>query len=168
MRGRDAAGRHLQSALEALQAPAAEIQTFQLEWQQARDHTLADVAFPKLPPEMERPKRWKARVWEALTSDAEELQREASVVLTSENVDRWNEWRKHLKRYRYTLELLEDAPQPLLDVLEALGRMQDAQELLTREVWLPAYIAALIEWRGRRSTARRNRCGRNGPPWPSI
>lgn len=147
VRDRDAAGRHLVAALTRLGVSGEEVAAFQAAWAVGRQRRLAAVELPEPPPAVERPKRWRARVQEVLASDARALEQEALVVLESSDLELWHEWRKHLKRHRYTLELIGAAPKALLQVLEHLGRMQDAQviqHLLVEEKWLPQFREALL------------------------
>ncbi|WP_157463618.1 CHAD domain-containing protein, partial [Deinococcus pimensis] len=72
---------------------------------------------------------------------------EAREVFASTDEDTWHEWRKNLKRWRYTLELAGEAPRELLDVLQELGRAQDATVIraaLADEALLPAHRDALL------------------------
>ncbi|PTA66640.1 CHAD domain-containing protein [Deinococcus arcticus] len=80
----------------------------------------------------------------------------------------WHEWRKHLKRYRFTAELTGDAPQAVLDVLEELGRLQDAQvaqDLLRAENWVPGHRDALLRREaGAQQQAQARACASCGRP----
>lgn len=148
VRDRDATGQHLIHALHDLKVPLAVLEQFEKQWSTDRESRFAQIKLPEMPPAVKRPKHWKARVQESLESDAKDLTREAVLVLQSGLVEPWHEWRKHLKRYRYTLELTDDAPEELLLVLHQLGRMQDAQVIqnfLTQEEWLPQYRNILIK-----------------------
>ncbi|MBB6099281.1 CHAD domain-containing protein [Deinobacterium chartae] len=123
----DAVGEHLRHGLEELGATEAELARFDEAWASERLHRWAYVILPAPPPPFEHPGDWRERVRETLKDDWQDLKREAKRVLESSEYAAWHEWRKHLKRYRYTLELVDDPPEELLDLLQALGRMQDAQ-----------------------------------------
>lgn len=168
VRDRDATGQHLMQALNDLDVPPAVREQFEQQWAAARQSRFAQVKLPEMPPPIKRSKHWKARVQEAIESDADELAREAGQVLESGPVEPWHEWRKHLKRYRYTLELTGDAPESLLQVLDQLGRMQDAQvaqELLAHEEWLPQYRDVLMK---REAEAQRAAQARVRELWPAL
>ncbi|UBV43139.1 CHAD domain-containing protein [Deinococcus taeanensis] len=168
VRDRDASGQHLMAALRDLGVPEQALSTFGQEWAQARERIFAEVQLPPSPPPVKRPKHWKARVQEALCSDAQELTREGTEVLAGGSIEQWHEWRKHLKRYRYTAELCGDAPESLLQVLEQLGRMQDAQvvqDLLKREDWIPQYREALLR---REEEAQRHAQAQVRTLWPAL
>ncbi|WP_133161844.1 CHAD domain-containing protein [Deinococcus koreensis] len=147
VRDRDAAGEHLVAALTRLGVPRKEVTAFQTAWAAGRERQFSAITLPAQPGSVKRPKRWRARARRVLARDARALQQEALRVLATGDPEPWHDWRKHLKRYRYTLGLIGAAPKALLEVLEHLGRMQDAQvvaELLTRETWLPQYREALL------------------------
>ncbi|MFC4640385.1 CHAD domain-containing protein [Deinococcus hohokamensis] len=168
VRDRDASGQLLVMALKDLNVPQAVVAQFQAEWAEARQRAFAEVELPELPPPVKRPKQWKARVEEALCSDAHELTREASGVFATTTVEPWHEWRKHLKRYRYTTELTGEAPEALIQILEELGRMQDAQvvqELLNKEAWVPQYREALLR---READAQQKAQARVRELWPAL
>ena len=69
--------------------------------------------------------------------------------MSSEDPVVWHRFRKSLKRYRYTLEMLdEEVSAVVINVLDSLGQVQDAQILLTLlevEAWLPSYRERMIE-----------------------
>ncbi|MBZ9716056.1 CHAD domain-containing protein [Deinococcus multiflagellatus] len=168
VRDRDAVGQHLLQALRELEVPPQALSDFEQAWAERRARTQAEVALPDLPPAVKRPKSWKARVKETLCSDAHELLREAEQVFQSPSTDPWHEWRKHLKRYRYTAELMGDAPEALLAVLEQLGRLQDAQvaqTILTEEDWVPQYREALLR---REAEAQHHAQARVRDLWPAL
>lgn len=168
VRDLDASGQLLLSALKDLGVAETVIDQFQAEWTEARQRAFAEVALPDLPPAVKRPKQWKARVKESLCSDAHELTKEATLVLGTTAVESWHDWRKHLKRYRYTAELTGEAPEALLQILEQLGRLQDAQAvqgLLTKEAWLPQYREVLL---GRETDAQHQAQARVRELWPAL
>ena len=168
VRDRDASGELLRTVLKDLNVPQEALDQFQTDWEAARQRTFAEVELPELPSAVNRPKHWKARVEEALCSDAHELIREANQVFQTTAVEPWHEWRKHLKRYRYTAELVGEAPDALLQVLEQLGRMQDAQvvqDLLNQEGWVPQYHEAIL---GREAAAQREAQDRVRELWPAL
>lgn len=168
VRDHDVAGQHLVGALNQLGAPPEEVAGFQAAWAAGRQRLLAAVHLPGPPPRVRRPQRWKARVQKVLGKDARALLREAAAVLESGEPGRWHQWRKHLKRYRYTLELTSAAPAPLLQVLEHLGRLQDAQvarELLSGDNGLPEHRSALL---AAEAAAARQARARVREVWPAL
>lgn len=168
VRDHDVAGQHLIGALNQLGAPPEEVAAFQAAWSARRRRLFAAVKLPEPPPRVKRPRRLKARVREVLEKDARALLREAAAVLGSGEPGRWHEWRKHLKRYRYTLELTSAAPASLLQVLEHLGRLQDAQvarELLSQDDWLPHHRDALMD---AEAAAARQARAQVREAWPAL
>ena len=168
VRDLDAAGEHLAAALTDLKVPKREVTRFQKDWAAARQGAVQAMRLPAMPPTFERPGGWKRRVREALDSDRHELLQEGRAVLNSQDTALWHEWRKHLKRYRYTLETLDDSPRPLLDVLDGLGRMQDAEvarALLQAEPWLPAHRDALLK---REEGAQQAAMAKVRAAWPAL
>lgn len=147
LRDHDVAGEHLAAALSEEGRPKREINAFKRDWQERRTDLLAGVQWPEMPPTVERPDKFKRRARRALAHEAQSLLEDTPEVLTAEDPDTWHEWRKALKHYRYTLELLEDSPEVLTDTLDALGRMQDAEVvrgLLEEHGLLPDQREALL------------------------
>ncbi|MDB5044871.1 MAG: metal-binding protein [Deinococcus sp.] len=168
IRDRDAAGEHLRAALQELKAPRAEIETFERDWQSKRAEALAALILPKMAKDVPRPKHLKRKVRAALAEQGAAILDAAPRVLGASTTEVWHEWRKSLKHYRYTLELLEPAPTALTDVLDGLGRLQDAEvvlDILTGEAWLPHSKAALIEGEQRARTAAQEQVRQ---AWPAL
>ncbi|ANE43016.1 CHAD domain-containing protein [Deinococcus puniceus] len=168
IRDRDAAGEHVRAALEELNASAAEIAAFEQGWQDKRAEALAALQLPKLIKDVPRPKHFKRKVRAALAEQSADILEAAPKVLRARKTETWHEWRKTLKHYRYTLELLEPAPSALTDVLDGLGRLQDAEvvlDILTGETWLPHSQNALItrEKKARQESQRQVR-----QAWPAL
>ncbi|UQN06956.1 CHAD domain-containing protein [Deinococcus sp. QL22] len=168
IRDRDAAGEHVRAALEELNASATEIAAFERGWQGKRAEALAALHLPRLIKDVPRPKHFKRKVWAALAEQSAEILDAAPKVLRARKTETWHEWRKTLKHYRYTLELLEPAPTALTDVLDGLGRLQDAEvvlDILTTETWLPHSKDALIE---REQKARQESQQQIRQAWPAL
>lgn len=172
IRDRDAAGEHLRAALDELHAPTAEIAEFEQGWRALRARELKALQLPSLPrrlsKEIPRPKHWKRKVKAALAEQGTQILEVAPKVLRARKLGTWHEWRKALKHYRYTLELLEPAPAALTDVLNALGRLQDAEvvlDILTSETWLPHSRDALI---AREKQARKDAQHQVRQAWPAL
>ncbi|WP_407572606.1 CHAD domain-containing protein [Deinococcus altitudinis] len=148
LRDRDVAGTHLISMLEEFGAPRADTDQFKAAWAIRRALVLAELALPKRPSSYVLQGHWKRRVRATLAEDRTALHTETAGVAATRDPVVWHTFRKHLKRYRYTAELLETAPQVVLDVLDHLGQLQDAQvllDLLGQEAWLPSYRDRLME-----------------------
>ena len=147
VRDHDATGEHLVAGLREIGASEADIHAFERDWAARRARLWDAVSLPEPPPEFARPRKWRDRVREAADDDLSALRREAREVLDTADEEAWHEWRKNLKRYRYTLELGADPPQALLDLLQELGRAQDATVIraaLRDETILPAHRDALL------------------------
>lgn len=168
VRDRDATGAHLTTALSELQVPAAQIEIFGMQWAAARQRAFRELEFADPPPPLHRPDHWKRRVRAVLDHDRKRLLRRGPEVLGGAKPAEWHRLRKRLKRYRYTLELLDDPPQPLLDTLDALGRVQDAEvvsHLLREEDWLPEWRERLLEREAAAQTQARERVRHL---WPAL
>lgn len=172
IRDRDAAGEHLRVALEELQAPATEVAAFEEGWQHLRAEALAALHLSKLTSNLSkdvpRPKHFKRKVRAALADQGAQILEAAPRVLRARKLGTWHEWRKALKQYRYTLELLEPAPTALTDVLDGLGRLQDAEvvlDILASETWLPHSRDALI---AREKEARKEAQRKVRQAWPAL
>lgn len=127
VRDADAAREHLRAGLAESGAGARTLAAYDRASAEARAATWADITLPEPPPEVRRPRRWKARTRERLARDERRVRRLAGAALAGDDPEAWHDWRKALKRYRHTLELLHKPPKALLDLLQALGRLQDAQ-----------------------------------------
>lgn len=127
VRDADAAREHLRAGLAESGAGRRTLAAFDRASAEARAAAWVAIQLPEPPPEVRRPRRWKARTRERLARDERRVQRLAGAALTGDDPETWHDWRKALKRYRHTLELLHKPPKALLDLLQALGRLQDAQ-----------------------------------------
>jgi hypothetical protein len=168
IRDRDAAGEHVRAALHELNASEGEITAFEQDWERKRAEALAAMNLPKLARDVPRPKHFKRKVRAALAQQSEAILEAAPKVLRAKKTETWHEWRKTLKHYRYTLELLEPAPTALTDVLDGLGRLQDAEvvlDILTGEAWLPHSKDVLIE---RERQARQEAQRQVRQAWPAL
>lgn len=168
IRDRDAAGEHVRAALAELHASDTEIQAFEQGWQSKRAEALAALKLPKMAGDVPRPKHFKRKVRAALTEQSADILEVAPKVLRARKPETWHEWRKSLKHYRYTLELLEPAPTALTDVLDGLGRLQDAEvvlDILTGEAWLPHSKDVLIK---RERQARQEAQRQVRQAWPAL
>lgn len=168
VRDRDAAGEHVRAALHELNASEGEIAAFEQDWDRKRAEALAAMNLPKLSKDVPRPKHFKRKVRAALAQQSAEILEAAPKVLRARTTETWHEWRKTLKHYRYTLELLEPAPNALIDVLDGLGRLQDAEvvlDILTGEAWLSHSKTALIQ---REKGARQEAQRQVRRAWPAL
>ena len=168
LRDHDVAGEHLAAALEEQGRPPHEIADFRRDWQRRRAELLAGVQWPEQPPLPERPDKFKRRVRRTLAHEAQDLLDDTPAVLKAESPETWHEWRKALKHYRYTLELVDKSPDVLLNTLDALGRMQDAEVvrgLLTENQLLPDQREALL---ARELEARRTAQEQVRTLWPDL
>lgn len=168
LRDHDVMGEHISNALKRLHTPAGEITGFQSAWAEKRAALLADLKLPELPRIPERPGNFRKKARHSLVKQAGRLQEDAQDVLSSTDPVTWHEWRKDLKQYRYTLEVLTEAPRILKDTLDALGRMQDAEVVLdtvTPPEWPYGHREALIK----QETAARNRARSTvRKHWPEL
>ncbi|BDP40651.1 CHAD domain-containing protein [Deinococcus aetherius] len=147
LRDHDVAGSHLRAALVGLGAPPPLLDRFDAEWSARRAGLLAGTEWPQRPPSYDLKGGWKGRARKLAAGDVDDLIREGEAALASEDTAVWHEWRKNLKRYRYTLDLLGDVPTPLTDVLDALGRLQDTEVTTTLLRDDPALVGLLGEFR---------------------
>lgn len=129
LRDHDITGEHISNAMKKLKVPASEIAAFQAAWATERHKHLQDVEWPKLI-EPQKPKKLKKKARASLPEQARHLHRSGAEILPTHDSARWHDWRKEMKRYRYTLEVLGDAPRVVKDVLDALGRIQDAEVVM--------------------------------------
>lgn len=132
LRDHDVSGEHLRAALLDLGAPASVLSRFDRTWAARRSALLARTVWPERPPAFDLESGWKGRARRLAERDTPDLLRAGSAALASDDLPAWHDWRKRLKRHRYTLDLLGDVPGALTDVLDALGRLQDAEVLLER------------------------------------
>ncbi|AFZ68746.1 CHAD domain-containing protein [Deinococcus peraridilitoris] len=147
VRDHDAVQAHLRDGLQELGADDAYLQRFDESWAARRQVLWSKVNLPDPPVVPSRPKDFKARLRERARKDWKALVSESQEVLESEDAEAWHAWRKHLKAYRHTLDLLGEAPAGLEEVLQALGRLQDAQvtrEVLEAQDAVPEYREALL------------------------
>lgn len=127
LRDHDVAGEHLRAALVGLGAPPPLLGRFDTEWAARRAALLAGTDWPQRPPAYDLKGGWRGRARKLAAGDVDDLIEEGEAALASEDTQAWHDWRKNLKRHRYTLDLLGDVPTPLTDVLDALGRLQDTE-----------------------------------------
>ncbi|WP_102128589.1 CHAD domain-containing protein, partial [Deinococcus planocerae] len=143
LRDHDVAGGHLHAALVGLGAPPPLLDRFDAEWVARRAALLAGTDWPQKPPAYDLKGGWKGRARKLAAGDVDDLIGEGEAALASEDTQPWHDWRKNLKRHRYTLDLLGDVPTPLTDVLDALGRLQDTEvttSLLRQDATLPGLL----------------------------
>lgn len=155
LRDHDVTGEHIAAALKRLKVPQAEIAGFQAAWAQKRQGMLNELKLPELPRVPEQPGNFKKKARSAIVKQAQRLQNDAAEVLSASDSVIWHEWRKDLKQYRYTHEVMAPAPRILKDTLDALGRMQDAEVVLDAVThdWPYGHADALKK----QETAARNR-----------
>nr|WP_246363185.1 CHAD domain-containing protein [Deinococcus budaensis] len=130
LRDHDVAGGHLREALTELGVPADTLAYFDRTWAERRAALLAGTVWPGRPRGFDLASGWKGRARRLARQDGRKLQDSGEVALASHEAELWHAWRKRLKRYRYTLDLLGEVPAVVTDTLEALGRFQDAEVVL--------------------------------------
>ncbi|ABF44519.1 MULTISPECIES: CHAD domain-containing protein [Deinococcus] len=130
LRDHDVAGGHLREALTELGVPDSTLAYFDQTWAERRAALLTQTAWPELPPTFNLHRGWKGRARRLIEKDGQKLRRDGEAVLASDDPEQWHAWRKRLKRYRYTLDLLGAVPPVVTGTLEALGRLQDAEVVL--------------------------------------
>lgn len=168
LRDHDVAGEHLAAALKEQGRPQSEITAFRRDWAAQREQLLAQVRWPEQPPTLERPSKFGRRARRALAHEAQDLLEDTPAVLRARKADIWHEWRKALKHYRYTLELVGKSPESLSEILDALGRMQDAEVvrgLLEQQNLLPDQREALL---AREKKARTDAQHKVRTLWPEL
>lgn len=168
LRDHDVAGEHLAAALKEQGRPQSEITAFRRDWAAQREQLLTQVQWPEQPPTLERPSKFGRRARRALAHEAQDLLEDTPAVLRARKADIWHEWRKSLKHYRYTLELVGKSPQSLSEILDALGRMQDAEVvrgLLEQQNLLPDQREALL---AREKKARTDAQHKVRTLWPEL
>lgn len=169
IRDQDAAGEHLQTALNELDVPQPEIQVFQQAWRAARAEALRQLKLPKLPKHFEEPENSEEELQKLLVKLSARVRRQAQQALESTDPQDWHTWRKTLKKYRYTLELaVEEAPRVLRDVLDALGRLQDADVVLGKLADKRLPIPGRERLMAREHAAREQAMQRVQRLWPRL
>ncbi|PYE55240.1 CHAD domain-containing protein [Deinococcus yavapaiensis] len=147
VRDRDAVVPHLVEGLRALGASEEDVRSFGTAWKAKREEAFRSVTLPEPPPEFKVDVDLAKRARKKLPGDLDKVREDAVHVLVSDDADTWHEWRKDLKRLRHTLELVAEPPRSMLDLLQALGRLQDAEvtkALLSEFDGLPGYKEALL------------------------
>lgn len=168
LRDHDVAGDHLAAALKEQGRPQSEITAFRRDWAAQREALLTQVQWPEQPPTLPRPGKFKRRARRALAHEAQDLLEDTPAVLRARRPDIWHEWRKALKHYRYTLELVDRSPEVLTETLDALGRMQDAEVvrgLLEQQNLLPDQRDTLL---AREKKARTDAQKKVRTLWPQL
>ncbi|EYB66542.1 hypothetical protein DEIPH_ctg103orf0078 [Deinococcus phoenicis] len=130
LRDHDVAGGHLREALTELGAEPQTLAYFDRTWAERRAALLAQTVWPDRPKAYDLHRGWKGRARRLARKDGQRLLRDGEAALASEDPELWHAWRKRLKRYRYTLDLLGEVPPVLTGTLDALGRLQDAEVVL--------------------------------------
>ncbi|MDO4263162.1 MAG: CHAD domain-containing protein [Deinococcus sp.] len=139
IRDHDAAGEHLRAALREMNAKPAALTRFEDAWAARRAALLAAHPLPaQMPGSYGLPADWQKRAAKALNTDRKALLKQGKALMKAADTDdseAWHDWRKLMKRYRYTVELCTGhlggkAPREVRDMLEHLGRLQDAEVLL--------------------------------------
>ncbi|WP_261664620.1 CHAD domain-containing protein [Deinococcus sp. Marseille-Q6407] len=134
LRDHDAAGEHLRAALHELDASPTALTRFERAWSRRRAELLRQRPLPARPPRgYNLPADWQKKARKALKKDRRALLKQGKVLMKgagSDDAEAWHTWRKQMKRYRYTLELSGKAPREVRDMLDLLGRVQDAEVLL--------------------------------------
>ncbi len=127
LRDHDAAGALLLQALRDLRVPEVEVRAFRRGWQAGRQWLVAGLHLPPVPPAAHAPEHWKRRLRRAAGRLAPELQERAALAFSTADPGAWHRLRKGLKQYRYLTEPLGPVPRTLLQLLDNLGRVQDAE-----------------------------------------
>lgn len=130
LRDHDVAGGHLRAALTELGVPADTLAYFDRTWAERRAALLTQTVWLDRPRGFDLASGWKGRARRLARKDGEDLRQSGEAALASHDAELWHAWRKRLKRYRYTLDLLGEVPPVVTDTLEALGRFQDAEVVL--------------------------------------
>ncbi len=147
----DAVGVHLREGLTELGAGAQVLKRFDHAWMTERAARWAQLQLPEHPPRYRAHKHHRARLHHRLERDWQRLIAEGPQHLAAAEDAEWHVLRKQLKALRYTWELQGEPPADLLALLEALGRVQDANVALEaiRHPALPATYRARLEARER-------------------
>lgn len=130
LRDHDVAGGHIRDALVELGVPEGTLAYFDRTWAGRRAALLDATVWPDRPPAFDLRRGWKGRARRLIGKDGDRLLRDGEAALASEDSEEWHAWRKRLKRYRYTIDLIGGVPPIVTDTLEALGRLQDAEVVL--------------------------------------
>ena len=121
----------LGSRLGELKVPLETLQKFEADWQLEREKRFGYLVLPAVPHFFEVPKLGDKLLEEAVEDDWPKLRRTAKRILSLEPSALWHDWRKKLKHYRYLLEALNRDSSDLRAVLQSLGRIQDAEVLIS-------------------------------------
>lgn len=130
LRDHDVAGGHVLRAMGDLGAPPGALSAFERSWALRRSGLLAATRWLGPPPAFRLKKGWDTRARALLERDRPRLLAAGEAALASPDPEVWHDWRKRLKRTRYTWSLLGEVPPAVTDTLEALGRFQDAEVVL--------------------------------------
>jgi CHAD domain-containing protein len=135
LRDWDVVGEQLEQHLEREQVSAELKQATLEDWAAERDQRYAYLVLPAKPHPFEAPKNSEKNTQELLKEvlhdDWSKLKRMAKRILPDNISSAWHDFRKKLKRFRHTLELLHDPPEVLLELLRHLGRIQDADMVIS-------------------------------------
>ncbi|GGJ20337.1 CHAD domain-containing protein [Deinococcus roseus] len=129
---------NLKKLLKDLHADAVTLELLGLHYQTLRLRMWSEVRLPARPKGVADAD--PEQVKETLQEDWAALKKEARKVLKSDDATAWHSWRKHLKRYRYTWEILAEAPTALVDLLGHLGNMQDMEVLKAELQGAPEFL----------------------------
>lgn len=130
LRDHDVTGEHLRAALTELGVEAGTLAYFDQTWAERRRTLLAETVWPERPRGFDLREDWKTQARKQAAKDGRKLAQQGEAALASRDPELWHDWRKRLKRYRFTLELLGEELPVLTDVLRGLGRLQDAEVVL--------------------------------------
>ncbi len=134
LRDWDVIGEQLEQHLSRDGASEALKQAMLEDWDAERNQRYAYLVLPAKPHPFEAPKNAEKNTNEVLTEvlhdDWGKLRRMAKRILPDDISSAWHDFRKKLKRFRHTLELLRNPPAVLLELLRHLGRIQDADILI--------------------------------------
>ncbi len=139
----------LGSRLTELEVPLETVHRFEEDWQLEREKRFGYLVLPAKPQAFDTPKHTHKLLEEALDDEWPKLRRTAKRILSLEPSALWHDWRKKLKHYRYLLEALDRDSSDLRAVLQSLGRVQDAEALIST-LEDPSHLPSLSpELRGR-------------------
>ncbi|WP_245808322.1 CHAD domain-containing protein [Deinococcus hopiensis] len=130
LRDHDVTGEHLRAALTELGVEDSTLAYFDQTWAERRSRLLAQTVWPERPRGFDLKSGWRKEARHLAERDGRHLLKQGQAALNGGEPQAWHDWRKRLKRYRYTLELLGQVPPVLTEVLKALGRLQDAELVL--------------------------------------
>ena len=117
LRDHDVTGEHLREALTELGVEPGTLAYFDQTWRERRAALLAATVWPERPRGFDLKEGWKKEARHLAERDGQDLLTEGEAALNSAEPEPWHDWRKRLKRYRYTLELLDDVTLVLTEVL---------------------------------------------------